>query len=483
MKIRRLTALILVIASVLFTLPVYAAESPAYNDLSKQEPVTQRYVTLAELEDFYTSSSSDAILDPAENNYLYGEVSVSGVAELCHVYMRTFVITDVADASVPGLEALAKRIVSCVKNSSATKYIKCIAKTYNARISRVVSDGSGTQNAVTVKIFIACGEKTEDRQQLINGYIRDIANELSPLSDGERFIRLNELMLDGRFRYDMTYKHRCSAVALVNEGIGVCEEYAGFTSLMLDALGYENSLVTGEVGGIPHIWNLVKVKDRLYHLDILHNGPVDASGKHTQVLRSYLLVSEETVSKTHTVAEQHREKSKEAIYDYVFDGYPTSLEGAVRAGGKSYIITDARSVSAAELTEQYGAEFLRISKNGRTLENEDRAGSGALIEIVVNGEAVVSYSLCLKGDIDGDGDITDVDEELLSEYLLAEDTGRYGDLFVLSSDMDGNGALSIKDLVLLYDKATSASDGQDEQPDQPAEETTDEETSETEAAV
>ena len=51
MKIRRLTALILVIASVLFTLPVYAAESPAYNDLSKQEPVTQRYVTLAELED------------------------------------------------------------------------------------------------------------------------------------------------------------------------------------------------------------------------------------------------------------------------------------------------------------------------------------------------------------------------------------------------------------------------------------------------
>ena len=152
-------------------------------------------------------------------------------------------------------------------------------------------------------------------------------------------------------------------------------------------------------------------------------------------------------------------------------------------GGKSYIITDARSVSAAELTGQYGSEFLRISKNGKTLENEDRAGSGALIEIVVNGEAVVSYSFCLKGDINGDGDITDVDEELLSEYLLAEDTGRYGDLFVLSSDMDGNGALSIKDLVLLYDKATGVSDGQDEQPDHPAEETTDEETSETEAAV
>ena len=325
----RIVSAVLVVIIILLSLPVSAAGSPAYNALAEQEPVYQRELTLAGLEEYYYKSSTDELLDPSQNNYMYGEVSVGGVAELCHVYMRTFLINDLSDLSVNDLEALAKRIVSFVKTSASEKYLKCIAKTYNARISGVTKREDGRIDSVTVKIFIACGEKTEDRTALRNGYIADIASSLRPLDDGERFLRMNELVLDGRFRYDMSYRHRCSAAALVADGMGVCEEYAGFTSLLLDALGYENYIITGTVGSIPHMWNLVRVDGRLYHLDILHDGPVNESGVHTSVERTFLLVSEKTVMTTHMPAEQYAALSSQAQNDYVFDGYPGSIPEAV----------------------------------------------------------------------------------------------------------------------------------------------------------
>ena len=459
MKVKKVIAVLLAAAAVLLSIPVTAAGSPAYNELAEQEPVYEREVTLSELEEYYTNAATDEILDPAQCNYTYGEVSVGGVAELCHVYMRTFTITDVSELSIYDMEALAKRIVSFVKRSSASKYLKCIAKTYNARISSVVQGPGGVTDSVTVKIFIACGEKTEDRTELKQGYIADIAAELAPLSDRDRFIRLNDLILDGRFRYDMSYRHRCSAVALVNEGVGVCEEYAGFTSLVLDALGYENSIITGETGGIPHMWNLVTINGRVYHLDILHDGPVNAEGVHTSVLRTYLLVSEKTVTATHTVSEAYTNESSLAFYDYVFDGYPDELPYTDEINGVRYVSADKSGMTAEDIDKQFGAEgFLRITYDDVELFSDELAGSGCEVDIYVNGEALETYVLCVKGDNDGDGRVTENDVSNVARYLL-DDTGfdNY-DLFVLSSDLDGSGTVTLTDLILLADRSKEKPD-------------------------
>ncbi len=465
MKLKKVIAVLLAAAAVLFSVPVSAAESPAYGVLAAEEPVYQRELTLSELEEFYIMADTDTILDPAECNYTYGEVSVGGVAELCHVYMRTFVITDVEDLTIYDMEALAKRIVSLVKRSSASKYLKCIAKTYNARISRMVQAPGGVMDSVTVKIFIACGEKTEDRQKLKQEYIAGIANELMPLTDGQRFIRMNELMLDGRFRYDMTYRHRCSAVSLVNDGAGVCEEYAGFTSLLLDALGYENSVITGEVGGVAHMWNLVNVGGRLYHLDILHNGPINAEGEHTSVLRTYLLVSEQTITSTHTISDIYIDQAETALYDYIFEGYPEELPYDGEINGVRYIFAKSNTTLSG-LEELYSAAgFLRVTGKNGTLGGDDAAGSGCTVDIYVNGVVLASYLLCVRGDADGDGLVTENDVADAAAYLLGDTDGR-GDPFILAADLDGNGTVTVTDLVMIADIAegryTEPEDGGDE---------------------
>ncbi len=480
MRYKKAVSAALAVLFAVMSLSVYAAEPNAYSELAAEEPVYQRELTLAELEEYYSAASTDEILDPAECNYIYGEVSVGGVTELCHVYMRTFVIKEIADSSQAGLEALAKRIVSFVKKSAASKYIKCIARTYNARISKVVKNADDTVTSITVKIFIACGEKTEDRAALREGYVAGIVAELEPLSDGERFIRLNELMLDGRFKYDMTYRHRCSSVALVNEGMGVCEEYAGFTSLVLDGLGYENSIITGEAGGIPHMWNLVVIDGRTYHLDILHDGPVNELGEHTEVLRRYLLVSENTVKDTHIIADTYAEQSEKALYDYVFDGYPTEIAGAFELNGEKYVYAEKYNMTSEELCEQFGAAgFMTVTKSDEPVEGETAAGSGCLLSLAVNGKTIDTCRLVVRGDLTGSGATEDEDAALLTEYLLGDLDG-VSDLFILAADLDGNGLLTVTDLIMAADIAEGRI--KDEEQGGEEEETTDTETEPEESA-
>ncbi len=471
MKFKKIICIALVISAIFLCVTVTAAEKSTYDVLSEQEPIYVRELTLSELEEYYTNATSDEILDPAECNYMYGEVSIGGVAEFCHVYMRTFILNDVSDFTVYDLESLAKRIVAFVKASASEKYMRCIARTYNVRISKVIQGTDGVFDSIILKVFIACGEKTEDREELKNGYIADIAQELSPLPDGERFIRLNELILDGRFRYDMTQNHRCSSVALVNDGMGVCEEYAGFTSLVLDALGYENKIITGETGGIPHMWNTVTVAGRVYHLDILHDGPVNEAGEHTSISRKYLLVSEKTITETHKIGGPYVALSSLALYDYVFDGYPLEISDAFEYNGKKYVYS-IQKTSASGLDEQLRtAGFLSVAKAGEELDGSDVISSGCEVSVVVNGVTLDKCTLVVIGDTDGDGEIGGSDVELLTEYLLSGGA-EINDLFLLTADIDGNESLTVTDLILLYD--VSRIDDQNGQPgsDEETEDTT-----------
>lgn len=461
MKYKNIIALLITAALIFTYIPASAADSsPAYTALASEEPAYTREVTLAELEKYYETAATDEILDPEQCNYTYGEVYVGGVTELCHVYMRTFIVKNLSNYTTTDLEKLAKRIVDLVKNTSASKYLKCIARTYNVRISPIEGSGGKIESAA-VKIFIACGEKTDDRIALKRSYISKIASGLKKLPEAERFIQLNELILDGRFRYDMTYSHRCSAVALVSDGMGVCEEYAGFTSLVLDALGYKNSIITGEANGTPHMWNLVTVGDRTYHLDILHNGPVNSQGVHTSVLRTFLLVSEKKVKETHTIDSAYTDASAVALYDYVFEGYPTELEGSTEVGKARYIFAKQPDMTVSDIEVQFGAQgFLRVTDTkGKVLSSADTAGSGCKVDIYVNGAVIADYTLCVEGDADGDGLVTEKDVSAVADYIISTDRSKYGDTFVLASDFDKNGKITVTDLIIAADTVANRHTG------------------------
>ena len=469
MKIKKFISVLLILTSVFLCIPVAAAESPAYTALAEQEPVIVRELTLDELEAFFTEATTDEILDPAECNYIYGEVSMGGVAEFCHVYMRTFNLIDAVFMSAEELETLPVRIMNIFKEAVKYKYIKIIGKMYNVRISSRRGQDGKTE-AVYVKMFFACGEKTEDRQTLCEGLVSDIVSELTPLDDGERFLRLNDIMLDGRFKYDMSLYHRCSSVAFVKDGKGVCEDYSGLTALVLDALGYENYIIIGDIYGTPHMWNFVKVKDRYYHLDILHDGPVNSDGVHTAVFRTFLLVSEKSVKTTHTVSEQYAQLSSFAQHDYVFDGYPVNLDNTTEADGKKYMIKSAPGITVSELeAELFSAGFLTVKKDDAALGEDDVIGTGCIVSLEVNGEVIDSCTFAAKGDVNGDGAFGEEDMELITAYLLTDGDGAEY-VFTVAADMDENGVVTVTDLICAYDTIRQPTAPPEEEP---APETTD----------
>ena len=85
---------------------------------------------------------------------------------------------------------------------------------------------------------------------------------------------------------------------VVLKGRGVCDGYAYAAKLLLDAAGVENRVVTGKADGGDHRWNLVRLGEAWYHLDITWDDPVSADGREHHTY-DYYLKSDATMQADH----------------------------------------------------------------------------------------------------------------------------------------------------------------------------------------
>ena len=81
-------------------------------------------------------------------------------------------------------------------------------------------------------------------------------------------------------------------------GDAVCQGYAEAFHYLAHLAGLETIIVQGTAGGEAHAWNMVKLEDEWYHVDVTWNDPVMPGG--TQVKRyDYLNVTNEEIGKDH----------------------------------------------------------------------------------------------------------------------------------------------------------------------------------------
>ena len=81
--------------------------------------------------------------------------------------------------------------------------------------------------------------------------------------------------------------------ALVN-GLAVCDGYARAYMHLLNLVGVESRLVTGNLKGVSHIWNIVRIDNRWYHVDTTANDPLfdGVFDLHGAVSHRYFLLSD-----------------------------------------------------------------------------------------------------------------------------------------------------------------------------------------------
>lgn len=109
---------------------------------------------------------------------------------------------------------------------------------------------------------------------------------------------------DDRYFTDNMPGESYTAYGALIKGVAVCQGYAVAMNLLLEEVGIESMLITGEgfyekAGeNMSHAWNLVKIGGKYYHLDPTWNDPIIEDGTEI-VSYSYFNVTDEQIAVNH----------------------------------------------------------------------------------------------------------------------------------------------------------------------------------------
>lgn len=91
-------------------------------------------------------------------------------------------------------------------------------------------------------------------------------------------------------------------VGVLKDGKGVCEGIAKAFQYLLNRLNIDNAIVTGECDGEPHMWNVVNIEGRNYHIDVTTDISLSEPFWNKPGYFCYLLTDIE-IKKTHSFKE------------------------------------------------------------------------------------------------------------------------------------------------------------------------------------
>lgn len=99
-----------------------------------------------------------------------------------------------------------------------------------------------------------------------------------------------------------------SAIGALFEGMAVCDAYADTLAFFLDKLDLENVKVTND----EHVWNLVKLNNTWYHIDLTWDDPIYSNGTELTIHDYFLITTGELKEKN-----DGKHYFDETIYDFV----------------------------------------------------------------------------------------------------------------------------------------------------------------------
>ena len=139
------------------------------------------------------------------------------------------------------------------------------------------------------------GDELKAKVKQIIDVVRNLKN------DFEREVYIHDYLVKNVV-YDKSKNYSSAYDALVG-GRALCEGYSrAFQLLMLEA-GMETYLITGYAGE-NHMWNIVKLNNNYYHVDVTHDDPVPdesiTNGQEERIRHTNLNRTDAVMKKTHS---------------------------------------------------------------------------------------------------------------------------------------------------------------------------------------
>lgn len=112
---------------------------------------------------------------------------------------------------------------------------------------------------------------TKEQEDYINNELTKIVNSIitNNMSDFNKIKTINKYIVD-RYEYDDSLLSN-NVYSALTTGKTICQGYAMTAYKMLNLAGIENRIVIGDLDGVAHGWNLVKLNGKWYHLDATNN--------------------------------------------------------------------------------------------------------------------------------------------------------------------------------------------------------------------
>lgn len=115
---------------------------------------------------------------------------------------------------------------------------------------------------------------TKEQETYINNEVNNIISNIisNNMTDYDKVYAINQYLVN-RFEYDYTLVNNNAYLALVNNTT-TCQGYSMTAYKLFKAAGIDTRIVLGQLNGINHGWNLVKVNGNWYNVDITNNDSV-----------------------------------------------------------------------------------------------------------------------------------------------------------------------------------------------------------------
>ncbi len=139
---------------------------------------------------------------------------------------------------------------------------------------------------------------TSKQLELYNKYC-EILNKYtkSSQSPAENELQIHDYLVSN-INYSTEIQPGFNAYDALINGEAICSGYTECFKTFMDMLNIENTTVTGTAGDEQHIWNLVKLDNDWYHVDVTWDDPLNSPFTNND--HSYFNITDEDISSDHT---------------------------------------------------------------------------------------------------------------------------------------------------------------------------------------
>lgn len=225
-----------------------------------------------------------------ENDYLYVQNTDSNIAknyqEILNMFYTVINSGDDCFSFYCDYDNCINDIKKITSDNTIVANINNFVHPYNS--FETINIDVSLDGKITIKIKKVYSDK---QIEFINNHIANFINtniNLSMNNLDKIKIFHNHIVNQTRYDQDNTFESY-TAYNLLTSGISICGGYSDIMAIYLNALNIKNYKITSK----NHIWNLVELDGKWYHLDATWDDPIASDGKQYLIHNFFMISTDE----------------------------------------------------------------------------------------------------------------------------------------------------------------------------------------------